>query len=282
MHSVSAYFFPSACKARTNMEEITSPCSLPHCHAVLQAACAWGAASVVARCVAGGGSDGSDGSSLSGAEAVVATWEGAAEHFRRIETMQQTAYTAHQRALMGAEDAPASVVNRVVNDGVESKAYLLLGGVNLWASARSVELMLLGATRASAAAGSGSTGKIPPHTHSLQAHRAREDFDVCSGRSSRSSAETGSEGPNADCVATATIADAPPPMDSSTTGSTPDNNDGGGDTEDGGGDKQRTVSKSIYCFPPRICSRTLMEYSDPISVLSRDGSLLPSIYADGR
>lgn len=33
---------------------------------------------------------------------------------------------------------------------------------------------------------------------------------------------------------------------------------------------------------PRICSRTLMGYSDPPSVFSRDGSLLPSIYADVR
>ena len=57
------------------------------------------------------------------------------------------------------------------------------------------------------------------------------------------------------------------------------------------GCSSRAKVTSIYCFPPRICSRTLMGYSDhhrggggggTRSVFSRGGSLLPSMYADGR
>ena len=43
------------------------------------------------------------------------------------------------------------------------------------------------------------------------------------------------------------------------------------------------VSKAIYCFSPRICSRTLMGgRSTPSAFFYRGGSLLPSSYADGR
>ena len=106
--------------------------------------------------------------------------------------MQLAVFTAHQRALLS--EKPESTVAKVIRDAVTSKAYLKLGGINHWASARSAELMAEAAAAAAASAAAaadagagvekaGARGERRlKRVNSLQAYRAREDFNAKDGQ----------------------------------------------------------------------------------------------------
>lgn len=170
------------------------------------ARCAFEAASVVARCAAAGVSidnDNGDGRSSSGSSSGSSApsqtdgsrrkhWDTAVAHFDAIEKMQLAVFTAHQRALLS--EKPESTVAKVIRDAVTSKAYLKLGGINHWASARSAELMAEAAAAAAASAAAaadagagvekaGARGERRlKRVNSLQAYRAREDFNAKDGQ----------------------------------------------------------------------------------------------------